>query len=95
MWLIQRFCKRLKLRWLQPAAAQTDPWAVSLLSGPSATPGEQARKDLGVANQAFPRHQFQPPPGVGRHLPTDLLNACRHLGARMPMLAGNLVKVGN
>jgi hypothetical protein len=32
---------------------------------------------------------------VGRHLPTDLFDAGRHLRTRMPMLASKLVKVGN
>ncbi|MGB5180105.1 MAG: hypothetical protein WBP44_15420 [Gammaproteobacteria bacterium] len=48
-----------------------------------------------MTNQAFPRHEFQPSSGLGRYLPADLLNACRHLGARMPMLAGKLVQISN
>ena len=56
---------------------------------------EQADKDLRVANQAFPRHEFQPSPGVSRHLPTDLLDAGRHLGAGVAMVAGKLIQVGN
>jgi hypothetical protein len=54
-----------------------------------------ARKDFGVANKAFSRDPFQPPSGSSRYPLADLLDARRHLGACMPMLAGNLVQVSN
>jgi hypothetical protein len=48
-----------------------------------------------VADQVFPWHKFQAPSGSRRHLPTDLLDAHRHLGARIPMFPSKLVKVGD
>lgn len=48
-----------------------------------------------MADQAFPWHEFQTSFGSRRHLPTDLLDAHRHLGARIPMFPSKLVKVGD
>ena len=85
----------LNLHRLRLAATQTDPCAISVLSGPLTIPREEAGKDLGVANKAFPWHELQPTLGLKSQLPADLLDARRHLGARMPMLAGKLVQVSD
>jgi hypothetical protein len=50
---------------------------------------------FGMSHQAFPRNDYQTPLGFGRHLPADLLDAGRHLGAGMAMLAGKLIEVGD
>jgi hypothetical protein len=48
-----------------------------------------------MSHEAFSRHEFQPPPGVGRHLPADLFDAGRQLGAGVAMVDGKLIEVGD
>jgi len=52
-------------------------------------------ENFGMSHQAFPRDDYQTSHGFGRHPPADLLDAGRHLGAGMPMLAGKLIEVGD
>jgi hypothetical protein len=48
-----------------------------------------------MSHQAFPWDDYQTSLGFGRHLPADLLDTGRHLGAGMTMLASKLIEVGD